>query len=121
MIRIAAASVLVSIVALAAQPASAQCGQASWYALDGRTTANGEVMNSGVMTAAHPSLPFGTKVEVTNMLNGRSTVVRINDRGPFAKSRIIDVTKSVAHKLGFRGRGHAPVKLAWAGGGSVSC
>jgi rare lipoprotein A len=67
------------------------------------------------MTAAHPSLPFGTKVKVENLKNGRSVVVRINDRGPFVGGRIIDVTKGVASKLGFIKAGLASVRLTVLG------
>ncbi|MGB7431366.1 MAG: septal ring lytic transglycosylase RlpA family protein [Ahrensia sp.] len=88
--------------------AQAQCGDASWYALNSRT-ASGEMMNPDAMTAAHRSLPFGTKVTVTNKLNGKSIVVRINDRGPFIKGRVIDVSKAAAAQLGMIRRGHAPV------------
>lgn len=88
--------------------ASAQCGRASWYALKSRT-ASGERMNPSAMTAAHRSLPFGTKVAVTNKRNGKTVVVRINDRGPFIKGRVIDVSKAAALKLGFLGAGHTPV------------
>ena len=70
------------MLALSAGSAAAQCGRASWYALHS-STASGERMNPAAMTAAHRSLPFGTKVKVTNQNNGRSVVVRINDRGPF--------------------------------------
>ena len=87
------------------------CGFASWYALDGRMTANGETMSSKTMTAAHKHLPFGTKVRVTNRRNGKSVVVRINDRGPFIAGRVIDVTPLAARKLGFRHRGHVQVSL----------
>lgn len=92
-------------------PAEAQTGSASWYALDGNMTASGERMNSSRMTAAHRKLPFGTKIKVTNLHNNRSVVVRINDRGPFAKGRILDVSKGAARKLGFIGRGHARVRI----------
>lgn len=95
---------------------SGSCGQASWYALDGRTTANGERMSSKVMTAAHKFLPFGTKVRVTNLRNGKSVVVRINDRGPFIGGRVIDVTRAAARRLGFRSRGVARVALQVVGG-----
>ena len=67
------------------------------------------MMNPDAMTAAHRSLPFGTKVKVTNKLNGKSVTVRINDRGPFVKGRVIDVSKAAARKLGMVSRGHAPV------------
>lgn len=91
--------------------AEAQTGSASWYALDGRKTANGERMNWKLMTAAHRRLPFGTRIRVTNLRNGRSVVLRINDRGPFAKGRVLDVSKAAAMKLGFLHRGHARVKI----------
>ena len=91
--------------------AKQRCGVASWYALDGRRTANGEIMNSSKMTAAHKSLPFGTKVQVTNLRNGKSAVVRINDRGPFIRGRALDVSKGAARKLGFTGRGHTRVAM----------
>jgi len=107
-----AAAMLVAACASLVQPgsASAQTGHASWYALTS-LTASGERCNPNAMTAAHRSLPFGTKVKVTNLHNGRAAVVRINDRGPFVKGRIIDVTKAAAQKLGFRGRGTARVSL----------
>ena len=91
---------------------AAQCGRASWYALDGRRTANGEIMNSSRMTAAHRTLRFGTRVRVRNRHNGRSVVVRINDRGPFTRGRIIDVSRAAARKLGFLRRGSARVCLS---------
>ena len=88
-------------------------GQASWYGpgFDGRRTANGEVYNSNLLTAAHRSLPFGTKVRVTNMNNGRSVVVRINDRGPFSKGRIIDLSAGAARTINMINSGVAPVKV----------
>ena len=88
----------------------AQVGVASWYGgkFHGRTTASGEPY---AMTAAHPRLPFGTKVRVTNLQNGRSIVLRINDRGPFAKRRIIDVSRHAAEHLGFRDTGLAKVRV----------
>lgn len=93
-------------------PASAQCGRASWYALHSKT-ASGERMNPAAMTAAHRSLPFGTKVKVTNKKNGKSVFVRINDRGPFIKGRVIDVSKGAAQKLGFISAGHTSICLDW--------
>lgn len=88
-----------------------QCGSASWYGprFHGRTTANGERFDQNAMTAAHKRLPFGAKVRVTNQINGKSLTLRINDRGPFAKGRILDASKAAAGKLGFQRRGHAPV------------
>lgn len=91
-----------------AAEAKRQCGSASWYALNS-ITASGERMNPSAMTAAHPKLRFGTKVRVTNQKNGRSVVVRINDRGPFTKGRMIDLSKAAAAKLGYLRRGHTPV------------
>jgi rare lipoprotein A len=91
--------------------ASAQCGRASWYALTSRT-ASGERMNPSALTAAHRSLPFGTKLKVTNSRNGRSVVVRINDRGPFTGGRVLDLSRGAASALGFVGAGHTSVCMA---------
>ena len=91
-------------------PAMAESGTASIYAYSsGSKTANGEHVNAGALTAAHKTLPFGTKVRVTNMRNGRSVTVRINDRGPFVRGRIIDLTPAGARELGFSGL--APVTV----------
>ena len=95
-----------------------QTGHASWYALHSRT-ASGEMMNPSAMTAAHRSLPFGTKVLVENLSNGKAVVVRINDRGPFIKGRIIDVSKAAASVLGMLGSGTARVKVSASGGSSL--
>jgi peptidoglycan lytic transglycosylase len=81
--------------------ASAQSGIASFYS--GGRTASGERMNSGAMTAAHRTLPFGTMVRVTNNHSGRSVVVRINDRGPFVHGRVIDLSPAAARALGMDG------------------
>jgi len=89
--------------------AHAQSGIASVYAYKGEMTASGERVSPGKLTAAHRSLPFGSRVRVTNKRNGRSVVVRINDRGPFIKGRVIDLTPAGAHVLGFSGL--APVTL----------
>lgn len=101
---IAAASLLTLSTGAFAQ----QCGGASWYALHSRT-ASGEMMNPGAMTAAHKTLPLGSKIRVTNSKNGKSLVVRINDRGPFIKGRVLDLSKGAAQKLGFIGAGHTKV------------
>jgi rare lipoprotein A len=85
-------------------------GIASYYWQD-QMTASGEVFDKRAMTAAHPTLPFGTLVAVTNLRNGKKTVVRINDRGPFKPGRIIDVSEAAAEILEMRARGLAPVKL----------
>ncbi|MCU0831509.1 MAG: septal ring lytic transglycosylase RlpA family protein [Rhizobiaceae bacterium] len=86
------------------------CGSASWYALTSRT-ASGEMMNPAKLTAAHKTLPFGTKLKVTNPRNGKSVIVRINDRGPFTKGRSLDLSKAAAHQIGLVSRGHG--KVCW--------
>lgn len=91
----------------------AKNGVASYYAhrFHGRLTANGERFNMNAMTAAHKKLKFGTRLRVTNKANGRSVIVRINDRGPYVGRRIIDVSLAAAKKLGMVKRGVANVKL----------
>lgn len=88
-------------------------GEASWYGpgFAGRLTANGEIFDPAEMTAAHKTLPFGTLVRVINLDNGRSTIVRINDRGPFKPGRIIDLSREAARSVGMLGSGTAPVRL----------
>lgn len=123
---IAAAAVV--FTGLLAQSGSAEaaggkttCGRASWYALTSRT-ASGERMNPMAMTAAHKTLPLGSRVKVTNLNNNRSVVVRINDRGPFVKGRMIDLSKGAAGKLGFVSAGHARVQIEPAdGSGTGDC
>jgi rare lipoprotein A len=88
-------------------------GIASVYS--GGRTANGEEMNAGAMTAAHRTLPFGTNVTVVNKTNGRAVVVRINDRGPFVRGRVIDLSPAAAHAIGISGL--APVSLSVGGHG----
>jgi len=88
-----------------------QVGHASWYSLPANTTANGERMNPDELTAAHRSLPFGTRVLVENLTNGRSVVVRINDRGPFIGGRIIDLSKAAAESIGMLAEGTAQVRI----------
>jgi rare lipoprotein A len=106
-----AAAMLVAVSILTLQTnAYAQTGRASWYALTSKT-ASGERCNPNALTAAHPTLPFGTKVKVENLKNGKSVVVRINDRGPFVGGRIIDLTKAAAAALGFIKSGTAKVRL----------
>lgn len=87
-------------------------GIASWYGpgFHGRRTANGERFNTHALTAAHRSLPFGTQVQVTNNTNGRSVVVRINDRGPYVGGRVIDLSNAAARAIGVSGL--AKVSLA---------
>ena len=90
-----------------------ESGIASIYtASSGPKTANGERVRSDTLTAAHRTLPFGTRVRVTNVGNGRSVVVRINDRGPFVRDRIIDLTPAGAHVLGFSGIARVTLELS---------
>jgi rare lipoprotein A len=90
-----------------------QTGKGSWYGkkFHGRTTANGEKYNMYALTAAHKKLPFNTMVKVTNLSNNRSVIVRINDRGPYAKGRIIDLSYLGAKKLGYINKGVAKLKV----------
>ena len=90
-----------------------EVGTASWYGeyFQGRETASGEPFDMQAMTAAHPTLPLGSFVRVTNLRNGRAVVVRINDRGPVVEGRIIDVSYNTARVLGFEGRGIQRVRL----------
>lgn len=112
-VRVAACAAT-ALVALSASPAFAQCGSASWYALTSKT-ASGERMNPAAMTAAHRTLPFGTRVVVTNQRNGKTVTVRINDRGPFIKGRVIDLSRAAASQLGFLRSGHTPICIKKAG------
>lgn len=88
-------------------------GQASWYGkpYHGRQTASGEKYNMNDLTAAHRTLPFGTKVKVTRLDNGRSVVVRINDRGPFVRNRVIDLSRKSAQKIDMINDGIADVRV----------
>nr|WP_255609301.1 septal ring lytic transglycosylase RlpA family protein [Methylosinus sp. Sm6] len=83
-------------------------GKASYYGYGGRTASGGRV---GPMTAAHRTLPFGSKLRVTNLANDRSVIVTVNDRGPFVRGRVIDVSVHAAESLGFRSAGIARVKV----------
>jgi len=89
---------------------TASQGVASYYT-EGTKTASGERFNTLEMTAAHPTLPFGTKLRVTNVDSGRSVMVRVNDRGPYVQGRVVDVSYSAADALGMVGKGVAKVKL----------
>ena len=93
---------------------SEEVGLASYYGRehDGRRTASGEIFDMNEMTAAHRTLPFGTRVRVTDLANGRQVTVRINDRGPFRRGRIVDLSYAAARKLGIVGRGVAKVRVA---------
>ena len=92
--------------------AMAETGIASVYAYSGGKTASGERANPGGFTAAHRTLKFGTQVRVTNRRNGRNVVVRINDRGPFVRGRVIDITPAAARALGFSGLAPVTVDIA---------
>jgi len=99
------------------EPGYDRDGIASFYAEDfhGRQTANGEIFDMGALTAAHPTLPLPSYVYVTNLENGRAVLVRINDRGPYAHDRIIDLSRFVASQLGFERAGTARVRVRYAG------
>jgi rare lipoprotein A len=115
------ASGLALLMALAAMfntscaPSLSQTGIASYYGneFSGRKTASGEKFRQWKRTAAHPDLPFGTKVKVTNLKNGCSVKVRINDRGPFVKGRMIDLSRKAARKLDMLDDGLAKVKIKY--------
>lgn len=94
-----------------------ETGRASWYgsAFHGRLTANGEVFDMNHLSAAHRTFPLPSYAKVTNMKNGRSVMVRVNDRGPFAHNRVLDVSKRTAELLGFKHAGTAEVKVEYAG------
>lgn len=90
-----------------------QRGVASWYGpgFEGALTKNQERFDSGGLSAAHPSLPFGTLLKVTNMRNSKSVIVRVNDRGSFGKERVIDLSQSAARQIGMVDSGTAPVAI----------
>lgn len=92
-----------------------QMGKASYYSdkFIGRPTANGEIFRQNKLTAASKTLPFGTKVKVKNLSNGKTVKVRINDRGPFVEGRIIDLTTKAAKRLGMIRQGIAPVEIKY--------
>lgn len=94
-------------------PIYIEIGEASWYGpgFHGQETASGETFDTNKMTAAHPSLPLGTKVEVINLEKHKTAEVRINDRGPFVKGRVIDLSHAAAKKLGIEKEGTAKVKI----------
>jgi rare lipoprotein A len=94
----------------ATETGASSFGLASYYS-EGTETASGERFDPQELTAAHPNLPFGTRLRVTNLATGQSVVVRVNDRGPFVPGRIVDVSYSAAQRLGFLDSGTAKVKL----------
>jgi rare lipoprotein A len=97
------------------EPTIVETGLASWYGprFHGNRTASGEIFNQHDFTAAHRTLPWGSKVKVTNTANGKSVEVRINDRGPFGKGRIIDLSRAAARVLGMVGSGITTVRIEW--------
>lgn len=98
-------------------PTYDEAGPASWYGpgFHGKKTANGEIFDQEALTAAHPTLPLPSYAYVTNLENGRTVLVRINDRGPFARDRILDASVRVARELGFHAQGTARVRVKYAG------
>lgn len=103
----------ISIMYSISAPARQEVGVASWYGekFQGNPTASGELFDMNGLTAAHRLLPMGTKVKVTNLLNSKSVMVRINDRGPAIRGRLIDISKGAARAIGLLGLGLAPVQL----------
>lgn len=127
--RVAAAAVVLLLVSGCTlwrpsldQSGPSQTGVASWYGpgFDGRRTASGERFDRHALTAAHRTLPHGTRVIVTNLENGRSVTVRINDRGPFARGRIIDLSYGAARAIGMIPTGTAKVRLTVVGAPGVN-
>jgi rare lipoprotein A len=111
------ASVIVFLLALivSCSPKIVETGRASYYAdkFDGRKTSNGEIFSQDKMTAASKTLPFGTKVKVKNLANGKTVKVRINDRGPFVAGRAIDLSKKAAQKIDMIDAGTADVEIKY--------
>jgi peptidoglycan lytic transglycosylase len=109
-LRMGACALALAVTSL---PASAltQCGEASWYDHAGRPTANGGTVDPETLTAAHRTLPFGTRVRVDNLDNGKSVTVKIDDRGPFTGGRIIDVSTAAAEALDFKSDGVTQVRI----------
>jgi rare lipoprotein A len=99
------------------QPGYDRSGLASFYSTEfhGRRTSNGEAYNMWGLTAAHPTLPMPSYVTVTNLENGRTLLLRVNDRGPYVNNRVVDVSRAAARYLGFEGRGTARVRVRYAG------
>jgi rare lipoprotein A len=106
---------VIAINFTACAPKITQTGKASYYAdkFNGRKTANGEIFHNSKFTAAHKTLPFGTRVKVTNLSNGKSVKVRINDRGPFVAGRMIDLSKTAAKKIDMVNTGVGNVKIKY--------
>jgi rare lipoprotein A len=104
------------------QPDYDETGIASWYGpkFHGKSTANGEIYNQNRLTAAHPTLPMPSLVEVTNLANGRTILVRVNDRGPYKRGRILDLSARAAQLLGYQANGTAQVRVRYAGKASLN-
>lgn len=103
------------LLLLSCSPKISEQGKASFYAnsFQGRATANGETFKQRKLTAAHRTLPFGTKVKVRNLKNGKTIKVRINDRGPFVEGRVIDLSRKAAKRLGMLQDGVVPVEIRY--------
>ncbi|MCH7400271.1 septal ring lytic transglycosylase RlpA family protein [Belliella kenyensis] len=108
-------TLFILFISISCSPKVSQTGKASYYhdKFHGRTTANGEKYKKHKMTAAHKTLPFGTKVKVINQTNGKRVRVRINDRGPFVSGRIIDLSKKAAKKIDLLDAGETDVKIKY--------
>jgi rare lipoprotein A len=111
LMKLAAIALLAAVPLMTGLAEAKQSGKASWYSLPGNRTACGEKMNPRAYTAAHRTLPCGTRIRVTNKRNGKSVVVRVNDRGPFVRGRVVDVSKSAGAKIGMIGSGVATVSV----------
>jgi len=111
--KVAGGVALLAMLSCAKEPTHTLRGMASWYGSShhGRMTASGQRFDMRELTAAHRTLPLGARVRVTNLLNGRSIVVTITDRGPFVKDRVIDLSYAAARQIGILGPGTAPVQL----------
>ncbi len=103
--------VLATLATASPALANIQCGEASWYDHAGQPTASGGIVDPDTLTAAHRTLPFGSKVHVENLDNGRTVVVAIDDRGPFVDGRIIDLSRAAAEALDFKGDGVTQVRV----------
>ncbi len=111
---LAASAATLAIASFSIPEASAQQGVASYYGpgFHGRRTASGERFNMHGLTAAHRSAPFGSRLKVTNLANGRTVVVRVNDRGPFTRGRMLDLSYGAAGAIGMKGAGTARVRIS---------
>ena len=122
LLPLAAPGLAAPAIAAEAQSAAGQTGEASYFSTEmaGRRTASGELCNPATLTAAHRTLPLGSFARVTDLASGREVVVRINDRGPFARGRVIDLSRSAADALGITRRGRAQVSVSPVGAESAA-